>query len=109
MSLSGGKTRDEILYGHIHPESRAKKRAGQKAKPPAGLAVFNRLAIAELLHELLCHASHEAADGECPWYLFDWESPDDLHRTYLKKADALLKVMRGDGTLAFEVIKAITE
>ncbi len=99
MSTGGGSTRQEVLYPHGQPE-RGKKRTPK--------ALSKRQALADLLHQHLCQAASHETDGDCPWYLFTWEYPDELHRRYLKRADALLKVLGGDGNLAYAVIEAIT-
>ncbi|HLE49866.1 MAG TPA: hypothetical protein VI791_01855 [Patescibacteria group bacterium] len=121
MSLIGGKTRQEILYPHGQPECRKKdtpkarrtlKNEASVPKPTITVRrrklSTNEKAVAELLHQHYCNAGSHESDGDCPWHFSSWDSPDDVRRHYLKKTEALLKVLKGDADLALKVIEAIS-
>ncbi len=61
--------------------------------------------LAELLHDKLCTLNHT---DYCGWYYGSWKSPlDHARRQYLARAEQVLTAVKGDETVATNVINAL--
>lgn len=58
--------------------------------------------LADKIHDFLCHDNH---NHQCDYLWGDWKNPSPTNKTYLKKADEILKLI--DIKTALEIVKIL--